>query len=286
MSPQNKKPVIIGNGYIGSNFVKHFNEIGQEYELISRKYINYLDFINIPFIVSKGDIIINCAGVTGKNTIDDCEEMRAEAFWVNSYLPHQLALECKKQNKTFVHISTGCVFGGSDTVKNLYSIYSVPDLTEGVYRETKLLAEELLKNTSSWVFRIRMPFNGEKNKRNWLCKLMKYDKILPGLNSLTHVDLFCSRVWEIVSNPSLHPTTVHAVEDGVADVEYVANILKDYNLKKEFTVWQSEDFDLKHIKRSTAILNNTCYFALLPPNTPKPNLKELIEQSIQQLSKQ
>lgn len=83
--------------------------------------------------VNKFDAVINCIGLLNQS----CEDHKAVAVYVNSYLPHQLAQFTERTTTQIVHISTDCVFSGKR------GQYTEDDLKDGVtfYDRTKALGE-------------------------------------------------------------------------------------------------------------------------------------------------
>ena len=54
------------------------------------------------------DVVVNCVGVLNQAA----ENNKAEAVYINSYLPHYLVSILKGTEKKLVHLSTDCVFSG------------------------------------------------------------------------------------------------------------------------------------------------------------------------------
>ncbi|MBR4486070.1 SDR family oxidoreductase, partial [bacterium] len=78
-------------------------------------------------------VVINCIAILNKK----CDENKALAIKINSYLPHYLDELSKEYNFYFIHISTDGVFEG--TIGN-YNEQSIPDATS-FYGRTKTLGE-------------------------------------------------------------------------------------------------------------------------------------------------
>lgn len=55
------------------------------------------------------DIIVNAMEVSGENA----EQNRAEAVYINAYLPHLLAAMTESASARIIHLSTDCVFSGN-----------------------------------------------------------------------------------------------------------------------------------------------------------------------------
>lgn len=81
----------------------------------------------------KYDTVVNAIGVLNQNA----EEHRAEAVWLNSYLPHYLASVTDGTETQIIHMSTDCVFGGNT------GPYKEDSLQDGrtFYDRTKALGE-------------------------------------------------------------------------------------------------------------------------------------------------
>ena len=83
--------------------------------------------------VNKFDSVINCIGILNQFA----ENNKAEAVYLNSYLPHQLAQFTKGTDTQVIHMSTDCVFSGER------GQYTEEDLRDGktFYDRSKALGE-------------------------------------------------------------------------------------------------------------------------------------------------
>ncbi|MET4562464.1 dTDP-4-dehydrorhamnose reductase [Lysinibacillus parviboronicapiens] len=79
------------------------------------------------------DVIINCIGVLN----EACDDNRAKAVYLNSFLPHAITAFLKKTQTRLFHMSTDCVFSGKAAP---YSENSIRD-GETFYDRTKGLGE-------------------------------------------------------------------------------------------------------------------------------------------------
>ncbi|WP_082232082.1 SDR family oxidoreductase [Halobacillus massiliensis] len=79
------------------------------------------------------DVIINAVGVLN----EACDQDRARAVYVNSYLPHMLVDLLENSETKLIHMSTDCVFSGKSAP---YGEKSFPD-GETFYDRTKALGE-------------------------------------------------------------------------------------------------------------------------------------------------
>lgn len=83
---------------------------------------------------ARPDVVINCIGVVKQLAQADDP---LTALPVNSMLPHRLATLCRLGGARLVHISTDCVFSGSN---GLYTESDFPDAYD-LYGRSKLLGE-------------------------------------------------------------------------------------------------------------------------------------------------
>jgi dTDP-4-dehydrorhamnose reductase len=79
------------------------------------------------------DVIINCIGVL----IKGAESSPANAIFINSYFPHFLVKVCNEIGSRLIHVSTDCVFSGSN---GPYFEDSFRD-SDDVYGRSKALGE-------------------------------------------------------------------------------------------------------------------------------------------------
>ncbi len=82
---------------------------------------------------------INCAAYTN---VEQAERIPVDAFKVNAEAVKSLAMACKKQNVTLVHISTDYVFDG-----NKDQAYTIEDVTNPIneYGKSKLEGEQNIR---------------------------------------------------------------------------------------------------------------------------------------------
>lgn len=184
---------IVGNGYIGSSLRKKFGKnlthperSDTESVTLFRRYVDR----------HKPALVINAAGYSGSVNVDSCEEDVSKTFEENVDLVSKLCIVTANHDIPLHHISTGCVFNG-----NLIQESDEPNLTEGNYRHSKLEAESIVNEVgpeAKVIWRIRMPFDGRRSPRNLFTKLLKYDNLVEGENSLTSVTDLCEMLTEAV----------------------------------------------------------------------------------------
>lgn len=248
------KVAVIGTGFVAQAYLRCLHYLGYHPLVLSRSWIDYTAYgvyggEALKFCLKgyQPDVVINCAGFTGK-TVDDCEINFDVCKIVNDTLPYRI-LDVVKQipGCRLIHISTGCMFNGSGPFTEL----DKPNFLQSVYAKTKRDGERWLNfPEESWIFRIRMPFSHVPHRRNWLCKLQQYDHILDGLNSVTWIDEFAMRSWQICQKAP--PGIYHSTQKNPVRTIDVA-----WMLKPDVKEYHPVDFIKTHIPRSAAVLDSS-----------------------------
>lgn len=177
---------LIGHGYVGQHIHKELVSQGLNYEWISHK-----EFLSRHHYgcLSDSTAIINAAGYTGSPNVDACEEHKQECIDGNVIWP--LQLEQLNPDVPIVHVSSGCVYTGYK--KGGWTEEDPPnfDFNNGsFYSGSKALAQTLLKPymNKSYLLRIRLPFGDEPHPKNFLTKLVNYQKLIDFENALSYIN--------------------------------------------------------------------------------------------------
>lgn len=138
------KYLILGcNGMAGHMIGIYLKEQGHEVVGFARRKLGYMKTVEgdirekdkLISVITEGhfDYIVNCIGIlTG-----EAERKKAEAVYINGYLPHMLADITEKRNTHVIHMSTDCVFSGT---KGNYCEEALRDATT-FYGRSKALGE-------------------------------------------------------------------------------------------------------------------------------------------------
>jgi dTDP-4-dehydrorhamnose reductase len=237
--------MVIGTGYVGSAYARMLHYLGFHPLILSRSWLDYTNPEELEFVLRsyQPDWVINCAGYAGR-TVDDCETNCLECYDANLVLPYNIALACGKI--PLIHISTGCVFDGPGQ----FTEEDCPNFLRTVYGVTKLNAEQEILNIKDncWIFRIRMPFNHQNHPRNWLTKIKNYERILDGINSVTFLDEFCMRSWQLSNKAK--PGIYHAAYSIPVSTLVVARMIRP-----DVVEYDPDEFLKHHVPRSAAVLD-------------------------------
>jgi len=109
---------------------------------------------------------INCAAYTA---VDQAESEKEKASLINNIAVKSIALACKENNITLIHISTDFVFNGE--AKQPYNESDLPDPIS-VYGKTKLDGEIAIKNNLTKYFIIRTSWLYSQYGNNFLKSML------------------------------------------------------------------------------------------------------------------
>jgi len=221
-------------GYIGTAFAEELARRGRDFRPVSRSETDYTRFDPLLDLLrrTKPEFLVNCAGFTGRPNVDACEAAKADTLLGNALLPQTVAHACAAAGVPWGHVSSGCIYTGAkirdvegrwSTVKDLMR----PDLLATIradrgrlrgfteedapnfsfrappcsfYSGTKALGEEAVVGIGeSYVWRLRIPFDGHDGARNYLSKVQRYAKVYDNVNSVSHRGDYasaCLDCWE------------------------------------------------------------------------------------------
>lgn len=127
-------------------------QLGREMRLVSRDSNNHyiftdveeLDITNLDAVRkmvkdNKVDIVVNCAAYTN---VDKAEDDEATARRINRDAVENLAVSCRENGATLIHVSTDYVFPGNGCIP---CREDMPVSPQGVYGKTKLEGEEAIQ---------------------------------------------------------------------------------------------------------------------------------------------
>lgn len=178
------KMLIFGKGYIANKFKNYF--AGAE---ISDVRIEDISVVKAELERVKPDVVVNCAGKTGRPNVDWCEDHKAETLFGNVTAPLILAKACDELGVYMVHIGSGCVYEGyKDGIG--YGENDEPNFAGSYYSRTKAWCERMLKDFAVLQLRLRMPFDSIPSERNFITKIVKYNKVISVPNSISVLEDF------------------------------------------------------------------------------------------------
>jgi dTDP-4-dehydrorhamnose reductase len=186
------KTLIFGNGYIGNKFKERLPGA-----IISPADITDAAAVKAALAEHKPDVVINCAGKTGRPNVDWCEGNKEATLASNVHGPLTLARACKENGAYLVHIGSGCVYEGDNNGKG-FSEDDPPNFFGSFYSMTKILSEHGLKRYPALQLRLRMPLDSVPGPRNFVTKITSYQKVISVPNSISVIDDFLTAAIELI----------------------------------------------------------------------------------------
>lgn len=257
-----------GNGYVGKAYAEFFSSRDIDYVNISRSDLDYSNptMLSDALRTERPSFVINCAGYTGKPNVDACELHKTECLNGNAILPGVLKNVFEEAGVPWGHVSSGCIFtgrrsDGAGFTEEDEANFSFRTNNCSFYSGTKALGEEILKDAKDcYIWRLRIPFNEVDSSRNYLSKVMRYNRLLAAENSLSQLDEFVRATWECWEKRV--PFGIYNVTNpGSVTTQEVVELIKKSGVSdKEFSFFDNED-EFMHIAaktpRSNCVLDTT-----------------------------
>lgn len=168
------------NGWIGGKLAEIFTAQGKTFYLADSRTDNK-EAVIAEIEKYKPTHVINAAGVTGRPNVDWCEDHRPETINANVIGVLNVADICATRGIHHLLYATGCIFeydadhviGGKGFTEE-----DKPNFHASFYSHTKAMVEDLLANfPTTCVLRVRMPISDDLSHRNFITKIVKYDRL-------------------------------------------------------------------------------------------------------------
>ncbi len=187
-------------GWIGQQFTEELKKNSIKYTIGTSRVDNTDDLINEIDKVKPTNIISLIGRTYGTHngkfysTIDYLEQPGKVLDNVrdNLFSPMALAILCKERNIHFTYFGTGCIFEYNEEHPfgkevNGFTENSLPNFFGSSYSTVKGFTDRLMHLFDECVLnlRIRMPITGENHPRNFITKIITYEKICSIPNSMT-----------------------------------------------------------------------------------------------------
>ncbi len=192
-----------GSGFVGQAYQRFFIKHGILFRNLQRNEIDYTDLARLSAVIEadRPSFLINASGYIGKPNVDACEKQKPECLLGNAILPGRIAEACSHLDIPWGHVSSGCIYTGTRPDGSGFRENDEPNFSFrrgpcSFYSGTKALGEEMLKDYNKvFIWRLRIPFNHYDNPRNYLTKLMRYERLLDATNSISQLDEFVAATW-------------------------------------------------------------------------------------------
>ena len=277
-----------GNGYVGNAIQKNLTGRGLSFTVASRASS---DYSSLPVLVKmlrelRPEFLINAAGYTGKPNVDACEIHRTECLDGNAVLPGVIREACEQTDTPWGHVSSGCIFTGAKADGSGFTESDAPNFSFrqdncSFYSGCKALGEEVLSGAENcFIWRLRIPFNNINIARNYISKMMRYDRLLMATNSLSQLDEFadaCVASW----TQRVPFGTYNLTNPGSVTTRDVVRLIQKHGLSnRDFQFFESDDQFMKlaaKTPRSNCVLDSTKAIAAGLPLSP---IEEALETAM------
>ncbi len=271
------KVLIFGNGWLGNKFHNFFKG-----SIISCADITNKEEVRKEVLLHKPDVVLNCAGKTGKPNIDWCEEHKVEVYNSNVVGVFILASVCSELDSYLVHLGSGCIYEGDNNGRG-FSEDDAPNFFGSFYSRTKIWSQEVLKEFPNVLqLRIRMPIDSVPSSRNFITKITLYKKVISVKNSVTILNQdFFNAVKVLIERRRVG--IYNLVSPGAVDHKEVLDMYKEF-VDQEFSydLFSLDDLHKEtKAKRSNCILNSD----KLLGEVSLPDVKDALKVCLKEYSK-
>ncbi len=253
-----------GSGYVGQAYQALLQRKNIPFRNLRRAEVDYTngETLRSALLRDKPEFLINAAGYTGKPNVDACELQKHQCLFGNAVLPGIIADACAAAGVPWGHVSSGCIYTGSRPDGKGFTETDTPNFSFrtnncSFYSGTKALGEEVLAGKPSvYVWRLRIPFNNIDGPRNYLTKLIRYQRLLEATNSISQLEEFVASTfacWE----KRVPFGTYNVTNPGQVTTHEVVDLIKQAGVSNKEFVFFKDETDFMNIAAKTPRSNCT-----------------------------
>lgn len=267
-------------GWIGGQVISLLQEQGDEVVQASAR-VDDTEAVDLELTTVKPDRVLCLVGRThgaGFSTIDYLEQKGkvVENVKDNLFAPVSLALLCQKHELFMCYLGTGCIF----EYDNLHAPRGVgfteldhPNFFASSYSVVKGFTDRLLHQIPCLQVRIRMPITGDRNGRNFVTKITKYDKICSIENSMSVLPTLLPIMLDLTRKK--HVGTVNLTNPGSISHNRVLELYKE--IVDPTFAWQNFSLEEQSAILAAGRSNNLLDTTFLEQNYPSlPNIEAAV----------
>lgn len=180
-----------GSGFMGSGMVGYLKKQGHEVDSSRIELYTYGGLgdelrLTEELRKIKPDVVINFAGVRAYPNIDWCEDNKMETIEVNVLGAEHLMKAALAVGAYPIQIASGCIYEGGP--ERQFTEEDEPNFTGSFYSRMRIELQERLKKIPVLQVRIRMPISIYPHPRNFIDKIVSYNKVISIPNSVTLIE--------------------------------------------------------------------------------------------------
>jgi len=277
--------LLYGNGWIGSQFIKLLDQEHINYVIgknrVDDGVIHEIKEVNPTHVIS---FIGRTHGKIGDQVYSTIDYLEQEGKLVdnirdNLYSPLILAEICRAHDIHYTYLGTGCIFKYEDHFgKEIHGFTSssLPNFFGSSYSIVKGFTDRLMHLYPVLNLRIRMPITDEKNPRNFITKITKYEKICSIPNSMSVLPELLPLVIDMMKKQITG--TINFTNPGLISHNEILEMYKEI-VDPSFT-WtnfsQEEQRKILASDRSNNYLDTTPLESMYPISNIKDSVKNIL----------
>jgi len=161
--------VLGGNGFIGTDICKTLEKLGKNFIKLNTRLENF-EYLEKQLKLYKPKYVISAAGISGKPSVQWCENHKEETLHTNLTLQLSLMNLCKRLNIHLTICGSGLIYNGDKK----FTEEDIPNLDILYYSKVRIMLEECLNEYDNVFYpRIIYPISSSGHDKCFLNKLVK-----------------------------------------------------------------------------------------------------------------
>ena len=201
----------------------------------------------------------------------------------NLFCQVSLALLCQRYNVHLTLAATGCIFSydSTHTEEVGFTEEELPNYFDSSYSVMKGFTDRLMHLLPVCSARIRMPISSQPNSRNFITKIVNYQKICSVPNSMTVLDDMIPILIDLCKRKFIG--TINLTNPGLISHNEVLEMYQK-QVDPQFT-WQNFSYEEQRAILAAGRSNNLLDTTLLESMYPDvPNIKESMKNVLRKYS--
>lgn len=292
--PVAKIPTVLfygARGWIASYFTKELEKNGRFRVIAAEARADDPEKVEEEIDRVLPDRVVSFVGRThGEDipTIDYLEKpgKLPENIRDNLFAPVVLAIICARRGVHFTYLGTGCIFSDVDPASTpeseAYDENSVPNFFGSSYSTVKGFTDKLMHmfGRSALNVRIRMPITADMSPRNFIAKIVKYDRVCSISNSMSVLPTLLPRLADMIYRGSTG--TVNLVNPGIISHDEILGMYRDI-VDPTYT-WKNMTIEEQDAMLASKRSNNRLDTSVLRSEYPLiPNIRDAIRMCLEDI---